>query len=203
MSAREVGWDVLPGGGGSAQAETLSLWTEFLTHACENITFPQILVIRSFIHQNFRSSVPVPIEDTIITQQCGISDICCARQGGKNLLVTTGGYRKLYAYATDTDALEWSLGGNLPGMDKEMEAQGVTTDGRGHLFVCDGNPGNGCVQMFSSGGRYLGYLLREGEADLGEPSLIRWNQETSSLVVAHRLNWRWIVSVVAVETVSG
>ena len=129
--------------------------------------------------------------------------MCYTRHGGKNLLVTTGGYRKLYAYATDTGALECSLGGNLPGMDKEMEAQGVTTDGRGHLFVCDGNPGNGCVQMFSSGGRYLGYLLREGEADLGEPSRIQWNQETSSLVVAHRLNWRWIVSVVAVESVSG
>ena len=33
----------LPGGLVSAQGVT-PLWTEFLTHACENITFPQLLL---------------------------------------------------------------------------------------------------------------------------------------------------------------
>ena len=41
-----------------------------------------------------------------------------------------------------------------------MEVSGVTTDGRGRLFVCDSFNGNRCIKVFSvSDGKYLACLL--------------------------------------------
>ena len=136
-------------------------------------------------------SVPVSLPGIEIDEKTIVSSTGALKleKVPKKMVVVGGGYIGLEMgsvwsrLGAEVQVVEF-LDHITPGMDKEMEAQGVTTDGRGHLFVCDGNPGN-------------------GEAGLGEPSLIRWNQETSSLVVAHRLNWRWIISVVAVESVSG
>ena len=45
------------------------LWTEFLTHACENITFPQLLLltVKMFVHRSFERFYPE------LTQAC-----CCS-----------------------------------------------------------------------------------------------------------------------------
>ena len=69
-------------------------------------------------------------------------------------------------------------------MKKAIGPQGVTSDGYGHLFVCDVH--NACIQLFSvSDGKYFGTYLMRGEEGLGTPRLIRWCRNTSSLVVAH------------------
>ena len=90
----------------------------------------------------------------------------------------------IYAYNTKTNNLEWSVEGRLPGMNKVIKAQGLTTDDQGHLFVCDEN--NKCVQMFNvADGRYLGTVIKEGEQGLGQPCVITWCSRMSSLVVIH------------------
>ena len=50
--------------------------------------------------------------------------------------------------------------GYLPGMEHKINPRAVTTDEEGHLFVCDDY--NDCLQMFSTDGRYLGAMLRQG-----------------------------------------
>ena len=49
VSAQGAVCSVCPGGGGGVSGRHPILWTEFLTHACENITFPQ-LRLRTVIH---------------------------------------------------------------------------------------------------------------------------------------------------------
>ena len=118
---------------------------------------------------------------TRVPQHSGIYDICCLTH---NMLIITHGYKGLCAYNTQNDKLEWSVAGNLRLMKKPIGAQGVTTDGRGHLFVCDAH--NAAVQMFSvAEGKYIRALLNEGMQGFGTPRLVRWCRNTSSLVVVH------------------
>ena len=73
-------------------------------------------------------------------------------------------YKAIHCYNTTTKSLKWSVAGKLPGMKNGLDTKGVTTDGRGHLFVTDGFSGNRCIQMFSiSDGQYLGCLIKGGE----------------------------------------
>ena len=57
---------------------------------------------------------------------------------------------------------------------------------------CDGNPGNSCVPDLFVRGPVPRVLAAGGGGGkgrgLGEPGLIQWSEETSSLAVAHRLN---------------
>ena len=108
-----------------------------------------------------------------------IYDMCYVKDGDKQLLVVSAGGEGLHAYNTVTDELEWKVEGKLPGMGKKMDAWGVTTDGRGHLFLADYENG---IQMFSTAGRYLGCLI--GDEDLGSPHRVRWCDETSSILAA-------------------
>ena len=67
-SASEVStWGCLPGGvlHLDPEADTSTLWTEFLTHACENITFLQLL-LRTVINVN----LPHGVVKTYIEPQC-------------------------------------------------------------------------------------------------------------------------------------
>ena len=76
-----------------------------------------------------------------------------------------------------------------------IRPKGVTTDGQGHVFVTDEN--NKCIQIFSAGGKYVGVLLKEGQQGLGEPRRVRWNDATSSLVVAHKKDRNIFISVIS------
>ena len=59
-----------------------------------------------------------------------------------------------------------------PSMEYDMRPVGVTTDGRGHLYVADWK--NDCVHKFSvSDGLYMGCLLKGSEI-AGNPENIRW-----------------------------
>ena len=84
--------------------------------------------------------------------------------------------------------------GRIRGMKNKIHACGLTTDGNGHLFVCDIS--NSCIQLFDMDGKYMGVLLHEGEQGLGKPQWVRWSSDTKSLNVAHVKNEKWFLSVV-------
>ena len=110
--------------------------------------------------------------------------MCLVTHGKKDLLVTTHSYGGIHAYIVGTDHLEWrvsnTVGGHQPG---SMNAVGITTDGRGQLFVCDTN--NSCIQMFSTDGTFLGTVLKSGEERFGIPRKIGWCNKRKSAVIAH------------------
>ena len=78
-----------------------------------------------------------------------------------------------------------------------MSPYGVTTDGRGHLFVCDQQ--NACVQMFSTDGVYMGTVLLTRENGMFEPSLLRWSDRMSALIIVHQNREETWISVVNVQ----
>ena len=75
--------------------------------------------------------------------------------------------------------LKWRVQGRLKGMLTEMRACGVTSDGHGHLFICDSN--NKCVQIFSVDGVYMRALFSGGS--LGIPLRVQSQEITTSLVL--------------------
>ena len=97
------------------------------------------------------------------------ADMCVVQNGDKQLLIVTGGAHTsggVYAFNTETDELAWTVKGELEGTEEEMGAYGVTTDGRGHLFVC-APWDNECIQMFSvRDGARMGAVMRQGEHDM-------------------------------------
>ena len=60
--------------------------------------------------------------------------MCFVQDGDKELLIVFGLGEGLSTYNTDTDKLEWKV---HEAPDRRLGLTGVTTDGRGHLFVTD------------------------------------------------------------------
>ena len=149
---------------------------------------------------NCSASPPKPISGTNVTNthHAIIWDMCCVPHGDKQLLIMTRANNGLLACNTQRAHLGWTVKGKLTGMERDMSVWGATTDGHGHLFVCDIN--NSCVQMFSAGGRYMGALLKGGDQGLAQPWLIRWCEKTSSLVVVHIMQRKYQISVIRVTT---
>ena len=133
------------------------------------------------------------------TQQRSIKGMCFVQNGNKQLLIATEWENgSLFAYNTETDKQEWEVNGKLPGMENDMEASGVTTDGRGHLFVGD-KGGNKSIQMFSvSDGRYLGCLIKDVHAH-GAPARVCWCDSKSSLVTMFVCKGKWHLKVINVQ----
>ena len=108
-----------------------------------------------------------------------------------------GSDSRISAYDTQTDTLEWNIDGQLPGMQGIMQTCGVTSDGRGHLFVAD--YGNTQIQMFSvSDGQYLGYLMIDKEK-LRSPVRVYWCKKLSSLVYINRWYFEYHIYVIKVQ----
>ena len=142
---------------------------------------------------------PTPVTGTDVTNthHALIWDMCCVKHAEKELLIMTRANNGLVAFSTQRGhQAGWTVKGKLTGMAMDMSVWGITSDGHGHLFVCDIN--NSCVQMFSTSGRYMGTVLREGDQGLAQPWLIRWCETTSSLVLVHIKNREYQVSVIKV-----
>ena len=142
------------------------------------------------------TSTPRP-KMTHITLQCEVFSICCVQNEDKQLLLTTHGRKGVACYDVTKDRLDWCLMRNLPGMEKEINASSVTTDGNGHLYVCDTN--NYCVHMFSLEGLHLGTLQQGGERGLGNPWRVLWCNRTSSLVTLHLRQRQYRVRKMSVD----
>ena len=120
-----------------------------------------------------------------------IADMCFIHEGNKHLLIVAEPDEGIFAYNTETDRLEWKVGAKALGMENSMGVCGVTTDGRGHLFVADYMSENKCIQIFSvSDGKYLGRLMK-GVETIGNSGKVHWNAETSSLLAACYFQNKW------------
>ena len=149
--------------------------------------------------QDCSGSRPQPIlgKNVIHTLQNYVLDMCIVQNGDEELFVTTGAGSKVNAYNTATGELEWSMDGKLEGMEEVMSPWGVTTDGRGHLLICDYN--NECIQMFSiRDGTYMGaMMIKQG---LVKPSCIEWWESLSSFVVNCRNDTNENIFIIVTET---
>ena len=151
------------------------------------------------------ASPPKPAEGCNVTDtmHAVTHDICCCicplnDHDNKRLLIITDSDHGICAYDTKENKLVWKVKGKLNGMEHRMSPWGVTTDGRGHLFICDMR--NECIQVFSvSDGKYQGCVLRKGQKGLGVPRCIRWYHENSSLVVAHKEGNKRNISVIRID----
>ena len=117
--------------------------------------------------------------------------MCCTQVGDKQLLVTTRGKDGITAYNIDSDKLQWSVKGKLPGMETVLNAWGLATDGYGHLFVCDYD--SACIHKFSARGVYIGAVLKKGDQGFGQPWGINCYAR-SSLIVVHITNAQYQIS---------
>ena len=125
-------------------------------------------------------------EKSFTSSGCMFFDMTTVRFGADELVIIADRINGIQCYNTNTKNLKWSAAGELPGMQKALDAHSVTTDERGCLFVCDDHAGNQCVQMFSvSDGQYLGCLMKEGKQRLECPVSICWLSATHSLAVLH------------------
>ena len=158
-------------------------------------------LVRDIRWLDCRSSVPKP--GPFIHTTCGIHDLiwdmCCLRdRDNKQLIVTARGLEGLSAFSNvRSGRLEWNMKGELPAMKQSMVAEGVTTDGRGHIFVCDVR--NKYIHMFTTAG-YKKVIWKDTEPDLGRPLRIRWCENTSSLNVVHLVDGEHRISKIRVNT---
>ena len=108
----------------------------------------------------------------------GIHDVCCMQHDNEQLVVTTHGHKGVSAYSTSTKKLRWHVEGKLPGIEREISAQGVAADGLGCLFVCDEH--SKCIWMLSADGMYIGTVSIPER--YGIPWRLRWSSISSSLL---------------------
>ena len=135
--------------------------------------------------------IHIELDDT------SIRDMCLVQEGDKQIVVVAGGDGGLFAYDTETGKLEWKVKEKPSEMMNAINTRGVTTDGHGHLFVC--NTANECIQMFSaSDGQYLGRLMR-GVETIGYPAKVHWNAETSTLAAACLLQGKWHLQLINIQ----
>ena len=133
-------------------------------------------------------------------QQYQVWDMHCTEYNEKEYLITSDSVSHgVHAYDTSSDDVVWSVVGKLSGMAEPIWAEGVTSDGRDTLFVCDRN--NACIQMFlMSDGEHNGALLKD--QGLGEPRFARWYGESKCLVVSHASGVDMLISVVKLANVA-
>ena len=137
------------------------------------------------------------------------TSLCCVKDQNEELLITPYNKEGLFdgkyvsgicAYNMRTGKLQWNVNGNIPGVHKRMIPTDVTTDGHGHLFVCDTN--NACLQMLSTDGHFLEAfdldVLKVKNKGVATPHHICWSSDLSSLVVVFENNKKHFIAVIRV-----
>ncbi len=125
-----------------------------------------------------------------------MSDMCCIQRNGEQLVVTVHKLDGIYAYNLRTGDLEWTVKNKLPGWKFHLDASGVTTDGRSHLFVSD--VGNRCVHVFCVDGKYVGPVIQHGERGFPARGRLHFMRNLSSLAITAKEE-QWNTRVVKVE----
>ena len=134
-------------------------------------------------------SVP---KQSIKTDVNHIWDVSFAEHQGKQRVFIAKGGKGLFAYNERTGKLEWSIRG------KRCLSVAITTDEKGHLFHCVNYGGNRCVQMYTAEGKDLGVLQME-KGEFPGPWKICWCKNSSSLIMAHKTDGLWFISVIALK----
>ena len=129
-------------------------------------------------------------EQVVRVEHTGIS-VCYTESVGKAFLIIAG--RDLCAYDLVSGKMSWKIA-----QSNSMNAKGVTSDGCGHLFVC--NDKNMSLEMYSvSKGKYLGCLIKNGEQGLGELWRVTWCNPKSSLIGAYDTGSKWSIAAIHLE----
>ena len=169
------------------------------SHMCAVTSSPSQLLFHDYrtgrVHQvDCSDTSPIILGQISVVRN--FRDMCTS----DNLLVVTSYDEGVFAYHLNGFNWEkghkwiWRVSGKLPGMQHEIRASGVTTDGQGHLFICDFN--NKCVHALSiQGGKHLGVVVREGEEGLGTPYKVTWHRESASLVVINEKDGVYHLSI--------
>ena len=122
-----------------------------------------------------------------LSQQSSLNDLHFVQHGEHQLLVTSDVRQGVSCYDATSGELKWRVKGRVGGMEKAMNLRGVTSDGKGHLFVYDHN--NHGIQMLSVNGMYMGCVFKaKHQVNHFRTEWIRWCSRTSSLVLAHNLD---------------
>ena len=119
-----------------------------------------------------------------------IWDISFTEHKGKQLVFIADGYNGLLAYNGCTGEREWRVD------EDDKFFAGITTDKRGHLFRVDDI--DNVVKMYTAEGSSLGVLQLEKD-EFPDPWRISWCRETSSLILAHTIEWDRFISVINVK----
>ena len=136
-----------------------------------------------------------------VTLQNNIWDMCCVKDGDKQLLITSHRYDGVFAYNIKTDKWDWHATCKVPGAEK-VDIEAITSDGHSHLFVADEL--NKCVQIFSiSSGQYLGHVLASESNNLVAKWRVRWSNAVSSLIVAKMKNSYYHLNVTNISAQIG
>lgn len=113
-----------------------------------------------------------------------IYEMSCAYNAEKQhllIIVTTSG--RLRAIDSKNGDPMWEVPRNLPHLKSPWSADGVTTDGCGHLFVSDTR--NKSVHMFSTEGEHLQEVFGKEQLGPDKSRYVGWIKKRSSLVVVH------------------
>ena len=127
-------------------------------------------------------------------------DIRFEEHENKKLMIVAEN-EKLFAKNTVTSFTESMVQGRLPGRLETMSVLKMTTDGSGHLYICDYSKDNKGIQMFSvSEGFYLGCLIKERQQGMGAPISVHWSERRSYLLVLNYKNDQLYLSSLINET---
>ena len=129
----------------------------------------------------------------------GYKEICCGADEEAIIIYANNSYqKKVDAYNITTMNHLWGLTEFKPdGMKFEMKPSGITTDGQGHLFICDMD--NKCIHIFYTDGTYMCPVDCNGKVELGIPERIDWSKSESALVVTHRVDSKCFISVLKIQ----
>ena len=154
------------------------------------------LVVGGPTNQN-AYDIPVLPQTTQVYLSCYLpeyDDMCFDYEDTIKIFSVQSSSKKVTAYSVKT---LWSVQGFQPdGMKSQMKPLGITTDGRGHLFISDA--ANGCIQIFDTDGTYLCPVDCNSKLDLGTPKLIDLSKSESALVVTHKVNGKCFISVLKI-----
>ena len=170
-----------------------------LDREIEDLSWRWIIAAPTNQDMNDIPVVPETMQDYLNRYQRSFRDMCCACEGRVKIFsLGCNHYVKFVsAYSAKAKTL-WTLPDFQPdGMKHEMNPSGITTDGRGHLFICD--TANECIQIFDTDGTYLCPVDCNGKLKLGPPERIDWSETESALVVTHTGYKKCFISVLNVQ----
>ena len=175
-------------------AEKLSLR---LDRETEDLSWRRIVGGPTFHDTNDIPCLPETTQDYLHNYQLEYHDMCFAYEDRVKIFSVRymSDNTNVTAYS---EKVLWSMSKFKPdGMRYPMYPSGITTDGHGHLFICDG--ANQCIQIFDTDGTYLCPVDCNGKLELGTPQQIDWSQTDSALVVTHIVNNKCFISVLKIQ----
>ena len=124
-------------------------------------------------------------------------DMCVTQLDDTHLIVSCPTSDWLYAHNTQTNEMQWDKG-RLN--HKMLTPNSITVTRHGHMFLA--NRERDWIEMLCADGRYMGRLMK-----LPGAGILRWNNNTSSLVVAQykdnvrydKYHQKWTISVFKVD----